>query len=167
MRLVGAALAGVALLAGGGQRAHSAACPGDARLGRVAYLRGTALRLFDLGSCSDRVLVARGASGPVRFVGGGRFVRYGAGWRVPVTGGEPTRGAREAGLRSPDGRLVADVRVERRPGAPTGSQSIGSESIAADGIQVQAIRVRGGRPRFVVGMLHYPDYVAWCNRRLV
>jgi hypothetical protein len=28
------------------------------------------------------------------------------------------------GLRSPDGRLVARIKVERRPGAPTGSQSI-------------------------------------------
>ena len=212
MRLVGAALGGVALLAGGGQLAHgSGACPRDPRLGRLAYVRGTVLHLFDLGTCSNRVLVARGASGPVRFVGGGRFVRYGVGWRVPVTGGKPTRVAGESGLRSPDGRLVADVRVERRPGAPTGSQSItvggrtiytvresyrhvpagapgplalfawsadgrwllfyidpmGSESLAADGIQVQAISVRGGRPRPVVGMLRYPDYVTWCGRRLV
>ena len=212
MRLVGAAVAGVALLTGGGQLAHGpGACPADRRLGRIAYVRGTALHILDLGTCRDRVLVPRGASGPVRFVRGGRFVRYGVDRRVPVTGGKSTRVAAEAGLRSPDGRLVADVLVERRPGAPTGTDAItvngrpiytvhesyrrvpagvpgplalfawspdsrwllfyidpmGSESLAADGIQLQAISVRGGRPRRVVGMLRYPDYVTWCGRRLV
>src|SRR5919109_4103310 len=212
MRAVGLALAVLAVLADGGQLAHGRGpCLGNPRLGRVAYVRGTALHLFDLGSCSDRVLVARGASGPVRFVGGGRFARYGFGWRVPVPGGKPTRIAAETGLRSPDGRLVANVRVERRPGARTGTQSItvggraiytvhesyrqvpagtpgplalfawssdsrwllfyidpmGSESLAADGVQVRAISVHGGRPRPVVGMLRYPDYLTGCGRRLV
>jgi hypothetical protein len=44
---------------------------------------------------------------------------------------------------------------------------MGSESIAADGIQLQAIGVRGGKPRSLVRMLAYPDYIAWCGPRLV
>jgi len=212
MRAAGVALAAGVLLAGGASAAaRSDACPRDARLGKVAYVRGGALHVLDLGSCVDRVLVRRGASGPVRFVRGGRAVRYGGVWAVPVAGGKPSRVPRETGLRSPDGRLVASVRVERRPGAPTGSQSIvvggraiytvhesyrripagapgplallawspdsrwllfyldpmGSASIAADGIRLQAIGVQGGKPRNVVNMLAYPDYVAWCGPRLV
>jgi hypothetical protein len=212
MRAAGTALALAVLLAGGGSAAaRSGACPRDARLGKVAYVRRGVLHLLDLGTCADRVLVRRRASGPVRFVRSGSVVRYGGVWAVPVAGGKPTRVRPESGLRSPSGRLVASIRVERRPGAATGSQSIvvggraiytvresyrripagapgplallawspdsrrllfyvdpmGSQSIAADGIELQMIGVTGGKPRNVVAMLAYPDYVAWCGPRLV
>ena len=212
MRALTAALATVALLAVGGASARAGGgCPGDSRLGLVAYVRGGALRLLDLGTCGDRVLVRTGASGPVRFVRGGRLVRYGGVRAVPVAGGKPVRVRAETGLRSPDGRVTATIRAERRPGAPTGTQSIvvggrtiytvresyrqapagvpgplallawspdgrwllfyvdpmGSQSLAADGIELEAIGVNGGKPRKVVHMLAYPDYVAWCGPRLV
>lgn len=191
-------------------------CPRDARLGSVAFVRGGALHVLSFADCHDRVLVARGVSAPVRFSRYGRSIAYGNRWRVSVAGGRPGRVTPSAGLPSPDGRLVAEVRARRRPRAPSGTQAIwvvdrrgrgravhtvhesyrgvpagspgplglvtwspdsrwllfyidpvGSASLAADGIAVQAIGVQGGRPRRVVRMLLYRDYLAWCGRRLV
>src|SRR5205085_12473754 len=74
--------------------------------------------------CCVRVLVRTGASCPGLFVRGCRLVRYGGVRAVPVAGGKPVRVRAETGLRSPDGRVTATIRAERRPGAPTGTQSI-------------------------------------------
>ena len=214
MRAIGAALGLAALVAFAGDASAShdrRPCPTDARLGAVAYLRGTSLHLLDLSTCGDRVLVRRGASPPVEFIRGGRSIRYGRNSAVPVAGGRPVRVAAESGLRSPDGRLVARIRARRRPGAKTGTQSIvvggraiytlresyrrapagapgplalvawsadsrwllfyvdpmGSASIVADGIRLRAIRATGGQARKLVVTLGYPDYLAWCGRRLV
>ncbi len=61
-----------------------------ARLGRIAYLRGSELRLADLATCQDRVL-ARGARGPVRFSADGRYVAFGTGRVVSSSGGPVLR----------------------------------------------------------------------------
>ena len=88
-------------------------------------MRGSALHVFDLGACRDRVLVRRRAAGPVTFSADGLRVRYGDGWTVPVAGGRPQRAtALPEDLVSPDGRLTASVRLTRRPGAPTGSLAV-------------------------------------------
>lgn len=44
---------------------------------------------------------------------------------------------------------------------------MGSNSIAADGLHVLAISARGGVAHRLALMLAYPDYFAWCSRRLV
>lgn len=150
MRAVGLALAAFTLLAGGGTAARgSGACPGDARLGKVAYVRGSALHLVDLRTCADRVLVRRGASGPVHFLRKGRVLRYGGVWTVPVAGGKPVRVAAETGLRSPDRRHVARIRVEGQRGTPAGSQAI-----VVDGRAVYTLR---GTPDALALLAWSPD----------
>jgi dipeptidyl aminopeptidase/acylaminoacyl peptidase len=91
----------LAALASGPAGAHTASsCPSDPRLGRVAYLRGGALHVLDLRDCHDRIVVAHGASGPVRFGADGR----------PVT--EARRA--EPPVVSPSGRWTAVVRTHLR-----------------------------------------------------
>ncbi len=100
-------------------------CSPQPGLGSVAYVRGDALHVVELASCRDRVLVARGAAGPVRFVDGGRAVAYGSRWIVSVAGGRPRRTASAPPvLRSPDGRRIAGIRARRRPGGHFGTQTI-------------------------------------------
>jgi hypothetical protein len=43
----------------------------------------------------------------------------------------------------------------------------GSGSMAADGLTLRVVSVDGGRPSRVAKMLLYPDYLAWCDGRLV
>jgi len=124
-RLALAALALAAVL-GVHQAAPSArsACPRDAHLGAVAFARGGALHLLNLGTCRDRVLVARGVQPPVRFTPDGRSIRYGNRWVVHVAGGKPRRVAAPEALISPNRRLLAEVRVRRAPGSLRGKQII-------------------------------------------
>lgn len=86
MRWIPAAVALAALLV------VPAAVPGPAAcgpsLGRVAYLRGAALHVLQLGSCRDRVLVRRAAA-PVRWSPDGHFLAYGDGLVVAARGGTP------------------------------------------------------------------------------
>jgi hypothetical protein len=189
-------------------------CPGGP--GHVAYVRSGTLHLVSLADCRDRVLVRRVAQGPVRFVDGGRRIRYGDRWVVPVAGGRARAVRPTEGIVSPDGRLLAQVRARRKPGQAYGTQAIwvvdrrgvgrrvwleredyraipagppgpiwlagwspggrwilfyidpmGSGSIAADGLELQAVPARGGKPKNVVGMLAYRDYLTWCGSRLV
>lgn len=121
--LVGMALA-AALALPGSAGPSERRCPHDVRSGAVAFVRGGALHVLSFADCHDRVLVARGVKAPVRFGRDGRSIEYGNRWRVPVAGGRPQRVTPSAGLPSPDGRLVAEVRVRRRPRAATGTQSI-------------------------------------------
>jgi hypothetical protein len=158
MRAAGSALALAVLLAGGGSAtARSGPCPRDARLGKVAFARGGALHLVDLATCADRVLVRHGASGPVRFARRGRVVRYGGVWAVPTAGGKPARVPPETGLRSPDGRLVARIRVERRPGAATGSQSIVVRGRAIYTVRESYRRIPAGAPGPLALLAWSPD----------
>jgi hypothetical protein len=60
----------------GAQAGTASACPGDARLGMVAYPKGGALHLLDLGSCRDRILVQRGAT-TATFSADGQCVSHG------------------------------------------------------------------------------------------
>ena len=43
----------------------------------------------------------------------------------------------------------------------------GSASLMADGLQMEVLSTRTGRVRSLAPMLAYPDYLAWCNGRLV
>ena len=119
-----------ALVASGGSTAHSTAgeggrgatvyrCP-PGRLGTVAFVRGNALDVLDLHSCSTRVLVRSHAAGPVQFSFDGRYVAFSGGF-VPTRGGAVTRTV-GAGTWSPKSDLLA-VTTKRgglellRPGA--------------------------------------------------
>jgi WD40 repeat protein len=193
MRTIAAALATLAVLTGSGSASSgNRGCPAGRDLGRVAYVRGGALHLLDLATCAERILVQRSVSGPVRFARGGRYVRYGGVWIVSTSGGKPVRVARETGVRSPDGRRVAQSRgrnsiwvggreIYRTRGGPPVPfawspdsrwllfyvDPMASASIIADGVVLQAIPATGGRARRVAAMLGYPDYLAWCGRKLV
>src|SRR3954463_7586125 len=61
------------------------ACPQDATLGKVAYARDGALHLVEFKRCSDRVIVASGVSGPVKFSPDGTYIAF-AGGVVPAAG---------------------------------------------------------------------------------
>ena len=65
----------------------SARLAAGARLGAVAWVDAGILRLLDLDSCEQRILVADGAAAPVRFSRDGRWVAYGDGAIVAVDGG--------------------------------------------------------------------------------
>jgi hypothetical protein len=97
-------------------------CPGGP--GEVAFVRDGSLHVVRLADCRDRVLVRHVAQGPVQFVDGGRRIRYGDRWVVPVAGGRPRGVPPTEGIVSPDGRLVAEIRAEHKPGAAFGTQSI-------------------------------------------
>jgi hypothetical protein len=43
----------------------------------------------------------------------------------------------------------------------------GSGSIMADGLTLRVVAAAGGRAHGIARMLVYPDYIAWCGRRLV
>jgi hypothetical protein len=136
---VGLALALLLVLptgAGSGPRR----CPRDARLGAVAFVRSGALHVVSLTDCRDRVLVARGANPPVRFSRDGRSIDYGNHWRVGVNGGRPRRVTPPAGLASPDGRLMAEVRSRRRPHAARGTQAIWIRDRRGRGRAVHTVR---------------------------
>jgi hypothetical protein len=64
-------------------------CPGG-DLGSVAFVRGGALTVLDLNSCTTRVLVRSRARGPVQFSSDGRYVAFGGGF-VATRGGPMTR----------------------------------------------------------------------------
>jgi hypothetical protein len=61
---------------------------GRFRLGVLAWVEDGSLRTFDLDACHSRTLVAKDASGPVRFSHDGRWVAFGAGNVVGVNGGQ-------------------------------------------------------------------------------
>lgn len=157
------------------------ACPHDASLGKVTFVRGGALHEVSLADCRDRVL------------------------------GKPRGAATTGTLRSPSGQFVARIRVVRARGAAFGSQAIvvngrvvyqvrqdyrtvpagtpgplllvgwspdsrwllysidpmGSASLAADGLVLRALRVPDGRRVRIATMLLYHDYLSWCGSRLV
>jgi hypothetical protein len=69
----------------------SATCPRDPALGTVAFVRSGSLRFVSLSDCRERVLVARGAGGPVRFSPDGRYIAFGSGV-VAARGGPVLRG---------------------------------------------------------------------------
>jgi hypothetical protein len=93
----------------------------DARLGRVAYVRGGSLRLFDLVTCRD-VVLARNARPPVRFSPDGRWIAFGAGAIVATTGGLVRRLDAHAWAWAPRGHMLAVV--TRRGGVDLGSKPL-------------------------------------------
>jgi hypothetical protein len=153
-------------------------CSPQPGLGSVAYVRSGALHVLDVASCRDRVLVRRGAHGPVRFVHG--HVELG-------------RRAAAAAVRSPNGKLVATasakgvIRVggrvvyRARPRWPIlvlrwspDSRWLlftvdpwGSASLAADGLVLRIVPAAGGRARTIGTALGDADYTTWCGRTLV
>ncbi|HEX9123373.1 MAG TPA: hypothetical protein VF984_08440 [Actinomycetota bacterium] len=61
---------------------------GTTGLGAVAWVRDGALRLEDLDTCEERVVVQEGASPPVRFSHDGRWIGFGEGSIVSADGGQ-------------------------------------------------------------------------------
>jgi WD40-like Beta Propeller Repeat len=173
--------------------AAAVTCAGRPELGSVAFVRSGALRVVDLGSCRERVVVRHGVRGPVRFAGGA--VVFGA-------------AARRRAFPSPDGRSTAFVRVTRQSQTIVVRGSSGthpvvsvsqvykvvnddqgpiwlfgwspdsrwllftidpdsSGSIAADGLRLRIVSASGGKPISIAKMLPYADYMTWCGKRLV
>ena len=66
----------------------SARLAGNAQLGSIAWVDGGVLRLLDLDTCDERILVEKGAAPVVRFSHDGRWVAFGNGTIVPASGGE-------------------------------------------------------------------------------
>lgn len=87
MARLAALAAAIAVLAAGsgGAAAPASRCAGLS--GSFAYIAGHALHVLDLPTCRDRVVVARGASGPVRISHDARFVAFGNASIVRVRGG--------------------------------------------------------------------------------
>lgn len=78
-------------------------------LGQVVWVTSGTVRLVDLPTCRQKVLVPTGAAGPVRFSADGRWVAYGGLSYVSSTGGKPVEvpGGTRAWAWSPRGdRLV-------------------------------------------------------------
>jgi hypothetical protein len=109
----------------GGTRA---ACPRDAALGAVAYTRGGALHLLELGSCNDRVLVRRGASA-ARFSADGDYIAFGRGVAEVATGRVLT--GPWVGTWAPRGHRMAAV--TRRGGVVVGGPGLRTKRLVADG----------------------------------
>lgn len=116
-----------------------------AKLGRVAYLRGSELHVLDLASCRDLVL-ARNAKPPVRFSPSGRWLAFGEAKVVPAAGGSvraplPSAGRgwawspredRLAAITRRGGVLLGGPRLEPRRLRPDG-WGAGSLAFASDG----------------------------------
>ena len=97
-------------------------CPKDASYGRVAYVRDGALHVIELGTCRDRVLVASGAAGPVKFSPDGKSIAF-SGGVVPATGGKVKAGGT---LWRPSGTTSARLTAK-------GGVLIGAHRIIKDG----------------------------------
>lgn len=123
MRFAAVALASLAL-AGTGHAGRP--CPGSARLGAVAYVRDAVLHVFDLGTCRDRVLVAKGVEPPVRFSADGRFLAFGSGRIVATAGGRPGPPLGAGWAWAPRGHLLAAVTAG-------GGVVVGGRRIVPDG----------------------------------
>lgn len=103
-----------------------------AKLGRVAYLRGSELHVLDLGSCRDRLL-ARNAKPPVRFSPSGRWVAFGEAKVVPAAGGSvrrPLPPARAWAWSPREDRLAA---ITRRGGVLLGGPRLAPKRTRPDG----------------------------------
>jgi hypothetical protein len=88
-----AAVTAIALLApaSGARVGGRGACQARGTLGRLAFVKGGALELLDLGTCGVRELVPVGARAPVRFSADGRWVGFGAAAVAPLAGGRVER----------------------------------------------------------------------------
>jgi hypothetical protein len=98
-------------------------CPKDSSYGRVAYVRDGALRVVELGTCRERVLVPSGAAGPVKFSPDGRLISF-SGGVVPATGGKVKPGG--GGVWRPSGNTTARITGK-------GGVFIGAHRIVKDG----------------------------------
>jgi WD40-like Beta Propeller Repeat len=106
---LGVVLAAPALFLAGASHAGSGACPPAPGAGTLAFVRGTALHVFDLATCSDRMLVRRGVTPPTRWSPDGRWLAYGRGSVVSSQGGavrHPLGSARWSGSWSARGELA-------------------------------------------------------------
>src|SRR5712691_1666873 len=96
-----------------------------ARLGDVAWIEAGTLRVIDLPTCRQTVLLSSGAAPPVRFSPDGQWLAFGDGRVVPVAGGsvqQPFGSPVTAWTWSPTADLLAGVTQEggvliARPGS--------------------------------------------------
>ncbi len=108
-------------------------------LGLVAWAQDGDLHLVDLATCRQHVLVEGNVAPPVRFSPDGKWLAYGAGSTVPVTGGKPStvpgataswawspRGARLAVVTRGGGVLVAEPGGKPSPLLAEGSKAGGA-----------------------------------------
>jgi hypothetical protein len=108
--------------------------PHAARLGEVAWINAGALRVIDLGTCRQLVLVNSGAALPVRFSPDGDWLVFGQGNVMPAAGGgvsEPFGTAVRSWEWSPVANVLAGVTQDggvliARPGG-------GPEALLRDG----------------------------------
>jgi hypothetical protein len=64
------------------------ACAPQPGAGNVAYVSAGALEVLDLGTCTTRTVVARGAAAPLAFSHDGRWIAFGNGKVVAAAGGK-------------------------------------------------------------------------------
>lgn len=153
MRALAAALAGVVLAAPGATAA-------DSSLGRLAFARDGALVVLDLDTRRERVLVARGARGPVRFSADGRYVAFSRG----VVAAEGAQVLRFSGTWAPHGHLLA--RITPAGGIRLSGPGLPPRRLVGDGFGAQSLAFDPSRKLLAVSRAFMRDTATPRNREI-
>lgn len=170
--MIAAALLGAALT-----------CHPAAGVGSLIYTRTDRKHVLDLTNCTDRIAKQRELRPLPLISPDGRFVAT-----VLVTR-KGNRGLNAIVIRNRRSGIARTIfrlpqSYARAPAGTPGPlwlfgwsgdrrwlffsvDPMGSSSLAADGLLLEVISSRGGRPWRIAMALAYPDYRAWCSRRLV
>lgn len=174
IRTAAAVVVSTLLVAGGASATNDTRCPAGTGFARLAFVKAGALHLMEMPACGGRVLVRRGARGPVRWSADGRYVSY-SGGVVEVESGRVFRGLH--GLWAPRGHVMA--RLPGNGGVALGGPSLPDRQVVPAGFGITAfafdpvgrrLAVSRARPR---GALPPSDRQLWIfdlatgERRLV
>jgi len=157
-----------------------AACQPQPGLGSVTYTQAHVRHVVDLGSCLTWTVAPRTRFGKPRIPTfrspDGRAVAF-----VRATKREQTIVVRRGGRTKPVVSVSEVYKVVNDDQGPIwlfgwspDSRWLvytidpdSSGSIAADGLKMRIVSASGGRPRTIVRMLPYGDYLTWCGSQLV